>query len=524
MNSHESNNYSHEQLPGPEHPDEQVADSNNIALGGLAKTARLETPTEQDNSSREKKKEEWLSKVRELYSNSTHEFYGRGVGEHHLDVTPEEYVERLVQKEDFLTKRGQFRYDFRYTNMSPLSSHANARSSWFKSILSSEIDDYLNDYPDRKEWFETYAPKEYYPYTGEVDRAKALLLEPLLRLDAYSSKDNLADFLVKRHALLGTDLPPITTTEKVILDHPVETLRTEFEKLYSETREPELAKLNPEERTAVCRIVLDKLYAYHRMIDGYGERERTNRRLFDPVEEVIAFYENKEAKMQEFQQKTKEQSHKARYEALIEDLNQGLNDTSKVNENILNTEPLTVTYVDGENAPLKKDDISSLIHDHLRLVANQKARQALENGAPANALWSVWNKPKILSIGDKLIGKFHGTVRNLRFVALPVEQEYYDKFIDNHDEVDINNCIRFAVAIDLKSSGKPEISNVMDVVMYVRNLPERGPAIGLSVRGRSKNEGLVEFLHLNAVANARKLEIEALKRPFSAGLPSLGKH
>ena len=315
-----------------------------------------------------------------------------------------------------------------------------------------------------------------------------------------------------------------------------------------------LSQLSPETRQEACNNLLKTVVAHHRILYKLGIKAHSSSflRLIDihnmqgtletypdlsqqiyeymilhgPVKNKNFYHDYAEKARQAIYNKAPFTFDKHTAEKLDEEYQILLADRH-INNLITTHQIGQVVEAPGEGAAriLRKSELGLAIERHLKLAAHAfiSDDETLSDVTHIKRLWGFWQPQKVELISEKLVGKFNGTISNLRFVALPADREYFDRYIKYHQEdVDVDNSVRFAIAVDLKSSGRPALSNLIDVVMYKRN-GQLGPTVILSVRGRSKGEDAIEYLHLQSVLHGRVLEANALRHAFSAGAGSLGK-
>ncbi|MBC7707953.1 hypothetical protein H7Y63_01915 [Polaromonas sp.] len=431
--------------------------------------------------------------------------------------------------------------------------------------FTPNIDEYLKHNPEISMWLGNYAA------LNDITIAE-LLITPLNAIELAVNRVN-----HRRHINnLHVNLRELRLFKYVGITNPDEVNDSAFKRLPADTITEEvsesqslrtyqryhapLSTLAGKQRQEAISLALNKAVNYYKMIDSFGIRGFKPELLFRPPHEYAQILGNhprvasqiyhyavnnpchdykklRGVALQLESLKYQVESTIMRPDESVVDSQLLLDKNSEELEALINDARLNPTVAtlrfgetavvkgDGDNRMLKKADVGSLIESHLKLAAHRLriADETLTTGKMPY-LWAYWNKVKITGIADKLVGKFNGNVMDLRFTALPVDKAYFDQLVN--DDVSIiatDEAVRFAVAIDLKSSGKKPITNLIDVVLYKRISKERGPSIVLSVRGRSKNEDPIEFLHLEAVLNGVALEIAALRHTFSAGGGSLGK-
>lgn len=305
--------------------------------------------------------------------------------------------------------------------------------------------------------------------------------------------------------------------------------------------QPRIFQLNEEDRQAVCARLFELTIQYHKTLERLGVTGAPVGLLGQRAGRLLATHEETISAFPEFSQRLVD------FLARHPDLSrnglkleaQRMQDSARehilelITNDDVNSEiariKLGETVVapgEGELGVIKRNDLGPVIEQHLRLAALARFGAIYKNDKykGASPLGRHWQAAKIVKIADKLIGNFNGRISNLRFVCLPADPEYFSDVVPRNPEaVDQDSAIRFAIAVDLKSSGKPTIANLIDVVMYKRSQEENGMSVIASSRGRSKNEDPIEYLHLESAVNARRLEAQALRHTFSAGAGSLGK-
>lgn len=179
--------------------------------------------------------------------------------------------------------------------------------------------------------------------------------------------------------------------------------------------------------------------------------------------------------------------------------NQLLNDAD-VNQEIANATFGEFVSVKSAGV-LKKDDLGVIIDKHLKLAAYSSRDRDI--------VWSYWPPSRTNSLAAKLLQKFNGNDQNLRFMSLSVEESDIKLHLKNSDEVTTDDCLRFVILVDLKSSGKAALTNIVEALIY-RQKTEKGTTYALSTLATTSAKDAVEYLRLKDMASVSDEKLQEI--------------
>lgn len=402
-----------------------------------------------------------------------------------------------------------------------------------------EIQEFLASVPEDADWFDRYAQangkspeqlliKLLHAYdTGTFSRLKSVLYRRINN-EYYYSYD-----YVRNNSKDKND--------SEIIDDLTENNLNRLAKLRPYEPKPRIFQLRQQDRQSVCAILFSLTIQYHRNLEKLGvtgapsdllgnqaglalknHTEIITKNLGVARQMVKFLVRNPSVTQDNLELEVTKMQDAAKEHILV------LRNNPDLNNDIEHIETGQTVFAPGEGELriIKSNKLGSVIEEHLRLAALGRYGANYRSGrsSAANPLGVHWRPTKLVDIANKLTGNFNGRIGNLRFVGLPADPDYFTKFVSSKSGgINQESAIRIGIAVDLKSSGKPAITNLIDVVLYRRDREENDMQVIVSTRGRSKNEDPIEYLHLESIMNGRQLEAQALRQAFSAGAGSLGR-
>lgn len=292
----------------------------------------------------------------------------------------------------------------------------------------------------------------------------------------------------------------------------------------------EVSRLTPENQQAVTNALLKRAVDYYRLMDAYNlPCSADSPILFKSVEDyrwALDSYPDKASRIMkaleakphmdiesflrylDAQRKYNELNNKRKLSRTGILSNQLFTDPD-VNPDIAKAAFGEFVAAKKENSPsvIKKDDLGSVIDKHLKLAAYGSQDRGV--------VWSYWPPSRTNSLAAKLLQKFHGNVQNLRFMSLPIAESDITLHLKNNDEVTTDDCLRFVILVDLKSSGKAAFTNIVEALIY-RKKTEKGAVYALSTLAIASAKDAVDYLRLRDITNLSDDKLQAIIDKFSA--------